>query len=279
MNDSARPSTSFRRLAVFGLMFAIAFGAAYAWPAAQAPAKKALTVDDYTRWRSINASEMSGDGVWVSYGMSFTNTAPADSKPELHLLNLDTNQDLTIAGGSGGNFSADSKWFAYQVDPGNGGRGAGRGNRGGGGGGGAGAGAQATNPPAGGGANANPAQQRRVELRNLATGEITQWPDVASFSFSSNSTYFLLRRRPPTPAAAAPGRGAAADTGGAPGGGGGGGGGGQAAASGAGVGAETNAARGVDVTLYTLATKRSQLIGQRGRQRVQQRRRLARLHG
>ncbi len=36
---------------------------------------------------------------------------------------------------------------------------------------------------------------RRVELRNLATGETKAWEDVQSFSFSPNSSHLMLRRR------------------------------------------------------------------------------------
>src|SRR5262249_39045047 len=155
------------------------------------PAKKALTVDDYTRWRSIGGQEISGDGKWVTYQLQFTNVPTTDTKPVLHLLNLGTNQDVEIANGSAGAFSADSKWFAYQVDPsaGRGGRG-GRGAGGGGGatGGGQGAGGGADNAQSGGaaaqggrGANAQPQPPRRVELRNLQTGAVAkQWQDIAS---------------------------------------------------------------------------------------------------
>jgi len=57
----------------------IALSAAFARPAAQAPAavaKKAMTVEDYTKWRSISGQEISGDGKWVAYGLALTNVAP-----------------------------------------------------------------------------------------------------------------------------------------------------------------------------------------------------------
>ena len=63
---------------------------------AQAAPKKILTVDDYSRWRSINNASISGDGKWVTYVLSQTNTTPADAKPVVHLLRLDTNQDIEI---------------------------------------------------------------------------------------------------------------------------------------------------------------------------------------
>src|SRR5437879_1852626 len=85
--------------------------------AAAPAAKKALTVDDYTKWKSINSSSISGDGKWVTYVVALTNTLPADAKPVMHLLRLDTNQDLEVPNASGSGFSADSRWLAYQVDP------------------------------------------------------------------------------------------------------------------------------------------------------------------
>jgi hypothetical protein len=126
IQDATRVRTR-RRLATLPLVLFVVWGLASAWPAAQAQAKKVLTVDDYTRWRSISAQEISGDGNWVAYGLALTNTATADAKPVVHLLNLGTNQDLEIPNATGARFSTDSKWIAYQVDP-SGGRGGGRGS-------------------------------------------------------------------------------------------------------------------------------------------------------
>ncbi len=207
-----------------------------------AQAKKALTVEDYTKWRAINASSISSDGNWVTYVVAHTNTLPAEAKPVMHLLRLDTNQDVEIPNATSPAFSADAKWVAYQVDP-SGGRG-GRGGRGANAAPGAGAG--------GGGAAANgrggpPPPPQRVELRNLATGAVQSWQDMQSFTFASTSSYILLRRRAPNIAAAA-GRGGA---GGAPGG-----------AAGAGAAARAEAApRGSDVILHDLLTGRDQLLG------------------
>ena len=116
--------------------------ATYALPEAQAPAKKVLGVADYTKWRTISGQEISGDGNWVSYGQALTNTVATESRPVLHIVRVENNQHTEVPNASGGVFSADSKWIAYQVDP-TGGRG-GRGNRGGG------ANAPATEPSPGG---------------------------------------------------------------------------------------------------------------------------------
>ncbi len=130
MNHHALKSYRRHGLIALALALFLVSGSAYLLTATQAqgPAKKALTVDDYTRWRSISEPEISGDGKWVAYGLSYTNTLPADAKPVLHLLNLETNQDLEVPNGIGASFSDDSGWIAYQVDPsGRGGRGGGRG--------------------------------------------------------------------------------------------------------------------------------------------------------
>ena len=96
----------------------LALAAGYSIPAAQTAAKKPLTVADYTKWHNITGQEISGDGKWVAYTLQITNVIPAESKPVLYIRNLDTNQDVTVADASGGTFSDDSKWIAYQVDPG-----------------------------------------------------------------------------------------------------------------------------------------------------------------
>ncbi len=234
------------------LVLVLTFVSAYAWVGAQAPAKKALGVEDYTRWRTISGQEISGDGKWITYGLALTNTAPTETKPVLHLLNLGTNQDVEVANGTGGTFSADSRWLAYQVDPSGG-----RGGRGGRGGAAAGAPAPATPPPdatepagqAARGAATPPAQPRRVELRNLETGAIKSWQDIQSFTFAANSSHLILRRRPPTPAG---GRGAAGAEAAAP------------AAPAAGAAATPAGPRGVDVVLHNLTTGRDQLLGSVG---------------
>ena len=126
-------SSSRRSLRPF---IAIAFGTlalavSYAHPVAQSAVKKPLTVDDYTKWKSINDPAISPDGKWAAYVLRTTNVPEDKSNPVLHVVNVETNQDVTVANAFGGTFSPDSKWIAYQVDPAPGRRG--RGARGGGG--------------------------------------------------------------------------------------------------------------------------------------------------
>src|SRR6185436_4228147 len=93
-----------------GIALSTALFVAYALPSAQA-GKKVLGPDDYAKWRSISGQEISGDGNWVAYTLQLTNTPPADARPVLRILKLDTNEDVAVANGSGGTFSPDSKWI------------------------------------------------------------------------------------------------------------------------------------------------------------------------
>ncbi len=251
---SSRP----RRAAV--LMVALVIGlAAYALPQAQVSAKKALTVDDYTKWRSIAGREISADGQWVAYTLELTNVIPAESKPVLHLLNLGTGQEVTVADATDATFSPDSAWVAYQVDPGAAQR--------------ARASRSSTNAPAEPGAPATtPAQPaatppqagpparaeaaaaippRRVELRNLATGAVRSWQDIGTFAFSATSTHVFLRRRGGEAAPSPGGRGGGAPGGPPPGGN----------SQAAGASRAATGPRGVDVVLLDLQTGRHQLLG------------------
>ena len=248
--------------------------------------KKILSVNDYAKWRNIENALISGDGKWVSYGLRYTNTSQADSKPALRIYSQATGHDLEIANATNALFSPDSRFIVYQVDmpaP-RGGRG-GRGN--------AGAPLDSTGaavvipptvvpptgppviPPVVDSANppgVNPAAPnattgrggtppaagalRRFELRELATGRTQSWQDMQSAIFPPTSTHLLMRRR----AAGAPD----ATGGGRAGGGGGGvvGGGGVAGAALANASGTTP--HGTDALLLDLATSRSQFLGSVG---------------
>ena len=111
---------NFLRFRHRSLLLALVVAAAtiHSVPSAQAPVKKPLTVEDYTKWRTIADSSISGDGRWVTYTLQQTNTIAAEARPVLHLKNLDTNEEITVPHATGGTFSLDSRWIAYQVDPG-----------------------------------------------------------------------------------------------------------------------------------------------------------------
>ncbi len=218
---------------------------------AQGQTKKPLTVNDYTKWRSIDNAVISADGQWVAYATRLTNVLPADAKPIVRVRQVSTGTETEILHASQPQFSPDGRWLTYLVEPPPPTRG-GPGTRGGD--------STATpapstapaptpsapgaQPPAQGAAPAGgraPTPPRRWELRELSTGTTRSWQDIQSVAFSSTSTHLLLRRRPAGPA---PAGGAAA---GPPAGRGGGGGDGSVRAS--------------DALLHELATNRTTFLG------------------
>ncbi|MEJ2204121.1 MAG: prolyl oligopeptidase family serine peptidase [Gemmatimonadota bacterium] len=197
-------------------------------------AKRVLAVDDYARWRTLGDERISSDGRWVTWVYRFTNVAARDAKPELHVLDLQTDEDVAIPNASNGVFSPDARYLSYQVDsiPPRSGRG---GEAGGG---------EAEEPGGSGRAGGSGSRTlHRVELRELATGRTEVWRDMQSATFNRASTFALVRNRP------AAGRG---------GSGRGGFGGGR------GAGSPEPLAEGSDAILYDLRTGRSQLLGSVG---------------
>ncbi|WP_411279497.1 prolyl oligopeptidase family serine peptidase [Gemmatimonas sp.] len=288
-------SLLFRRVLSAALLLAlapVALAAQGATPAATPGAKKALTIDDYGKWRSIDGASIAGDGGWVVYGLKFANALPADGKPVLRLRNLRTNAEIELANASQAQFSPDSRWLAYLVEPPaptrSGVRSADS------------TAAPASTPtstppvtppvtppttpppgtppvapvsmptgtppavpaitppgttPAPPAAGAHPATPpRRYELRELTTGRTIAFQDIQSVAFSPTSTHAVLRHRPATAAGAGASTSAA---GGAPGGGAPGGAGGAGAVA-------SNAPRGVDVLVHSLETGRTQFLGSVG---------------
>src|SRR5690242_15463912 len=68
---------------VFAGLALVAFAAASA-PLSAQTTKKALTIDDYTKWKSIGGNRISGDGNWVVYELNSSNTPPAEARPVMH---------------------------------------------------------------------------------------------------------------------------------------------------------------------------------------------------
>ncbi|MGZ4887395.1 MAG: hypothetical protein ACXVJK_06300, partial [Candidatus Aminicenantales bacterium] len=262
--NTARTAFTRRWIPVFAFVLALTMTAAYSMPQAQTAAKKAMTVDDYAKWRDIASRAISGDGRWAAYVLQLTNTIPAEAKPVLHLLNLETSVEVTVNDASDPVFSSDSKWIAYQVDPGAAQRArAARASSGG---------APSTQPAAppatppvpvptealgtqqgqgqtgrGGAPAAIP--PRRVELRNLETGAVRSWQDIGTFVFAPTSTHLVLRRRGGETAGPTGRRG---------------GGGPQPPAGGAGSASADSGPRGQDAILLDLRTGSFQLLGSVG---------------
>jgi dienelactone hydrolase len=189
----------------------VSFSGLWAGPQAQSQAqpgqqaageKKALTMEEYGRWRSITSPAISDDGQWACYIFR-----PREGDSTLYVRQLDSEKLYTIpigsqgaggrgaGGGAGGGpqFSDDSRWIAYLVSAPEraGGRsGAGRGSaapaastgRGG-----------AQSAPSGAAAAAPAAPVRKLELLNLASGEKTSYENVASFSFVEGSRFLIIK--------------------------------------------------------------------------------------
>jgi dipeptidyl aminopeptidase/acylaminoacyl peptidase len=222
-----------RRVALGALIVTTATSAVAQGPVPAATGqKKVLEIDDYVRWRSIDASELSPDGKWLAYGVRTTNVVAPDAKPVLYLKHLETNEEIAVPDATGAQFSSDSRWVVYQVEVPAGRRPAR-------------ADGDTTSDTT---ARARPANgnqpARHTELRELATGRVQSWQDVQSASFSPTATHLLLRRRVVTPAG---GAAAAAVGGGAMGG---------AAAAGS--------VRASDALLITLGTARTHFLGSVG---------------
>ena len=249
MTHAARLPFTRRPFVSVAIALAVALSAG-ALMEAQAPGGKALAIDDYTKWRSIDGEKLSGDGRWVAYVLRQMNTIPAESKPVLHLLQLETGTDVTVNDATAPEFSPDSKWVAYQVDPGAAAR-ARAARRGSGGTATAGGSAPSGQGQEGGRGGAAAVAPRRVELRNLETGAARSWENIGSVTFSPASTHLVLQRRAADAPDAPAGRG-----GGAPGGGQGGG-------RGRG-GSSPSGPRGLDVILLDLRTGGHQLLGSVG---------------
>jgi dipeptidyl aminopeptidase/acylaminoacyl peptidase len=200
-----RPRFIVSLVVVAGFLAALAPAPASAQAAAPAQAKKAMTVDDYSKWRTISAQALSPDGKWLVYVLELTNVLPGETKPELHIVNIETNKDVVVNDATAPVFSPDSRWVAYQVDPGAAER-ARRARRASSSGSGNAPSSQPspgqTQPAPGqtgqqgrrGGAE-TPIPPRRVDLRNLATGAVRSWEDIGIFAFAPTSTHLVLRRR------------------------------------------------------------------------------------
>src|SRR4051812_33966526 len=95
---SVKATSGFGRIRTFGFVSVTLFALALALPSAQTPpaaapassgGKKALTLADYSRWRTITGQQMSPDGKWVAYGLALTNVPTAETKPVLTILNIE----------------------------------------------------------------------------------------------------------------------------------------------------------------------------------------------
>ncbi len=129
-------------------------------------AQKVLEPDDYERWRQITGTAISNDGMWVTYGYRKPNAF--DPGVTLHLKALNDDTEFEIQGGSSPQFSDDSRWVAFFVDP--------------------------------AGEEASPRRRRRatrprqVQLLNLASGERFTWSNARDFRFAAGSGFLAIKK-------------------------------------------------------------------------------------
>ena len=140
--------------------------------------KRAMTVADYGKWRSIRDVAISDDGAWASYG--YQQRRVDDT---LFVKNLTSGAEQKVPRASRAQFADDSRWIAYfvaePVKPND---------------------QQQTDTPQNGPA--------KLELRDLTNGATTSWSNVASFAFSKGSNALIVRKaRPGAGPDAAAGRG------------------------------------------------------------------------
>ena len=132
--------------------------------------KKVLTIDDYAKWRSVGQTSISPDGRWVTYAYS-----RREVDDSLFIKEIDGGDPAVVVRGSNPEFSKDSRWVAYYINPPEQDDGGGRGNARGG--------------------NDADRPARVVELRDLDTGETRKWDNAQSFAFAEAGQAFMVKKR------------------------------------------------------------------------------------
>ncbi len=155
--------TSLRFVPVIAALVAAPFTAA-AQERSAAPAP--VTPADYGKWESLGPATLSPDGRWLAHAVG-----RVDEEDELRIRGLARDTTLVVKYGASPAFSGDSRWLAYAIRP-------------------------------------SPAERERLQserkpvrnragIVNLATLEIVELGDVASFQFSGDGRYLTLRGYPP----------------------------------------------------------------------------------
>ena len=131
--------------------------------------KKVLTIDDYAKWRSVGQTSISPDGRWVTYAYS-----RREVDDSLFIKEIDGGDPAVVVRGSNPEFSKDSRWVAYYINPPEQEDSGGRGNARGG--------------------NDADRPARVVELRDLDTGETRKWDNAQSFAFAEAGQAFMVQK-------------------------------------------------------------------------------------
>jgi dipeptidyl aminopeptidase/acylaminoacyl peptidase len=223
--SSVAPAHAQQRTHLVSQMRGTAPAAPSLYVAPKADGKKAMTVADYARWRTVRDVALSDNGTWATFG--YQQRKVDDT---LFVRNLSSGAEQRIPRGTRPQFSDDSHWVAYFVAPP-------QAQRGGG------AAAQAEAPTGRGGRGGQGGGPQPAQLRNLSTGAVTTWDNVASFAFNKGSNTLIVRKAragaAPEPAAGRGGRG-----------------GGRG-----GAGAAPARVDGTDMILHSLANSTDELVG------------------
>ena len=125
--------------------------------------KKAITIEEYTRWRSISSTAITEKGNWVSYAYK---TPVKDDT--LHVKSLVTDTLYVIPRGSSPSFSDDEKWIAYFLN-------------------------LNVKKIKSLGKEKKPVTKKAI-LLNLETSKKFEVENAASFSFSKGSGFFTVKK-------------------------------------------------------------------------------------
>jgi dipeptidyl aminopeptidase/acylaminoacyl peptidase len=128
--------------------------------------KKPVTAADYGKFETPGAAALSPNGQWLAYAITRVN-----EENELRVRPIARDTTLVVQYGGGAQFSADSRWLAYTI-------------------------------------GVSPAERDRltrerkpvrtkVGVRNVTTGEVAVFDDIASFRFSPDARFVALRGYPP----------------------------------------------------------------------------------
>ncbi|HRK22375.1 MAG TPA: hypothetical protein PLX06_11225, partial [Fimbriimonadaceae bacterium] len=132
----------------------------------QGKAKKFVTPEDAKKWETLTSPRISNDGRWFAYGVNLN-----DGDGRLVVRNCDTAQNWTTPVGSGAVFSEDSKWVAYSIGMPR---------------------AEADKLRA-----QRKPLERKMGLRNLASGQEEVFEAVQSYQFLKTAKHVLIHKLRP----------------------------------------------------------------------------------
>lgn len=132
--------------------------------------KKALSIEEYTKWRSITSASISENGNWVCYAYK---TPQKDDT--LYVKNLVNDSLLVIPRGSSPKFSDNEKWLSYFLN--------------------------ISEKKAKSLKKEKKPVPKKAVLLNLISGENFKVENAASFSFSKGSGFFTVKKTKSDPKA------------------------------------------------------------------------------